>query len=322
MRDWRFWGLALLCLIGGLVAVGRTFELSSEARDAILYPPPGKFVGVGDRRRLHIFCRGDAAGPTVVMIAGGGTPAVVSYELQGKIARFARVCSYDRPGLGWSPPAQRPLTFDEHAADLEALLHNAGVRGPYLLAPESFGGLIAIAYARAHPQETAGIVFLDGVDPRLWFSALPEQAGWDADVKTALIGAAQRVGIVRLAFGSLAPPWLKTAPTSVQSAVRAIYSRPAAGFDEALQAYRRSAPEHRPVLTPLMLADRPVIAVEHGRTTAALSSAFERGWAASQRRLAGASRIGRIVIVSAADHEVAQEAPDLAAEQVREASRR
>ena len=319
IRGWRFWGLALLSLVGATIASGRIFELTSEARDNVQFPMPGKLVSVGMHRQLHLFCTGAAGGPTVVMVAGGGTPAVVSYNLQEKIGEFAHVCSYDRPGLGWSPPATRPLTFDEHVQDLESILHNGGVPGPYLFVPESFGSLLTIEYARQHAGETAGIVFLDGVDPQLWFSAIREQNGWDADAKTALFGAAWRVGVVRLAFTKLSPPWVKDLPPSIQGEMRAIYSRPAAGFDEAIQAYRRSAPDRPPVLTPLMLDGRPVIAIQHGKTSDALSSSFQSGWAESQRRLAGASREGRIVVAEGADHEVAQEAPDFAARYVREA---
>ncbi|THD81915.1 MAG: alpha/beta hydrolase [Phenylobacterium sp.] len=319
MRDWRFWGLALLCLLGAAVVAGRVFELTSEARDDRQVPMPGKLVAVGGGRQLHLLCSGPAGGPTVVMIAGGGTPAVVSYALQAKIARFAHVCSYDRPGLGWSPPAARPLTFDEHVQDLESLLHNGGVPGPYLFAPESFGSLIAIGYADRHPDQTAGAVFLDGVDPQLWFAAVPAQNGWDADARTAAFGAAWRLGVVRLAFAKLAPPWVNVLPPTTRDQLRAVYARPAAGFDEAIQAYRRSPADHRPVLTPAMFGDRPVIAIQHGKTSAALSSTFQAGWAASQARLAAASRAGRVVVAEGADHQVAQEAPDLAARSVREA---
>jgi pimeloyl-ACP methyl ester carboxylesterase len=201
------------------------------------------------------------------------------------------------------------------------VLHNGGVPGPYLFAPESFGSLITIGYAQQHPDETAGIVFLDGVDPQLWFSAVKEQSGWDADAKNALFAAACRLGIVRLTFVSLAPPWVGGLPPSIRSEMRSVYSRPATGFDEAMQAYRRSPTDRRPVLTPQMLGDRPVIAVQHGKTSEALSSAFQSGWAASQLRLAGASRAGRVVVAEGAHHEVAQEAPDLAASYIAEAVR-
>lgn len=317
--DWRHWGLGLLSLVGALIVSGRVFEWAAEARDAERFPMPGTLVDVGGGRRLHLLCAGPSAGPTVVMVAGGGTPAVVSYALQARISKFAHVCSYDRPGLGWSPPATQPLTFDAHVRDLDALLQRGGVPGPYLFAPESFGSLLVIGYAQRHPEKTAGVVFLDGVDPQLWFSAVKAQSGWEADAKTLLLGAAWRLGLVRLAYGPLSPPWIKSLPPEIQREMRAIYSRPAAGFDEAIQAYRRSPPRDRPQLTPGVLGNAPVIAIEHGRPSGALSSSFQAGWDASQGRLAAASLAGRRVVAEHADHQVAQEAPDLAARYVREA---
>src|SRR5262249_43368268 len=81
-----------------LALVGFFFERYAEMRDAKLFPPPGKLIDVGGRR-LHLFCEGPVGGPTIVMVAGGGTPSVASYRAQAQIGRFARVCSYDRAGL-------------------------------------------------------------------------------------------------------------------------------------------------------------------------------------------------------------------------------
>jgi pimeloyl-ACP methyl ester carboxylesterase len=311
LLKWTVWCLAGLA---ALAAAGVVYERLSEARDAAHFPAPGRLVDVGGRR-LHLLCKG--AGPTVVMVAGGGTPAVVSYVLQDKIAVFARVCSYDRAGLGWSDPVAHPLTFDGQVNDLETLLHRAHIPGPYFFVPESFGSLIVIDYAARHRDETAGVVFVDGVDPKLWFAAMVEQGGFDADVKNAGFGAAWHLGLVRLAFAHLAPGWVWTLPPTIRGEMTALYSRPSPGYDEALQAYRVSP--LRPVLRPSMLGNDPVVAIRHGVETSELSSQFEMGWKASQERLAGMSRSGSIMIANGASHELAQEEPDLVALAVRNA---
>jgi pimeloyl-ACP methyl ester carboxylesterase len=318
---WRRWILGFGAIVGIAILAGLAFERFSEAQDASRFPPPGRLVDVGGGQRLHLLCSGPTGGPTVIMVAGGGTPAVASYRLQMEIARTAHVCSYDRPGLGWSSAAPRAMTFQQHVDQLDALLRNAHIPGPYLFAPESFGSLIAIGYARQHPQDTAGIVFIDGVDPQLWFSAVEPESGWDADAKNALFQLAWRIGLVRLAFPALAPRWVNDLPSSLRAEFRAIYSRPAPGWDEAIQAYRRSPPGGRPILTPGMLGSRPVIAVQHGKASSELSSVFQTGWAASQQRLAGASHIGRLLIAQGAHHQVAQEAPIFAAQAVNDALR-
>ncbi len=72
-------------------------------------------------------------------------------------------------------------------------------------------------------------------------------------------------------------------------------------------------------LLPGALGSRPVIVISHGVATGTLPPAFERGWAASQARLARWSRSGIAVTAKGAGHEVAEEAPVFAAQWVRRA---
>ena len=306
--------IALVCVAVLMIGVG--YEVLAERLDASRYPPPGKMIDVG-AYRLHLRCEGNAPGPTVVMVAGGGTPAIVSHALQSRIAKFARVCSYDRPGLGWSDEGPPP-TFGAQVADLENLLRVAKVPGPYVFAPESYGALIVIAFADKHPEQVAGVVFLDGAEPRLWFEAVKEQAGIRADVRDMLMQAAWRTGVVRLIFPLLEPAWVQSLPASDHNELRAIYSRPSPGYAEAIEAYRRTPPRDRPALTPGALGGRCVIAVEHGALTDQLSPAFQAGWADGQARLARLSRAGSVMVLKNASHEIAQERPDETAMAVKE----
>ena len=125
-------------------------------------PAPGRLVDVGGRR-LHILCKGEAARPTVVFEAGlSQYTANTTYSIaQDAIAPFARVCTYDRAGLGWSDPAPQGWTQEGMAADLHALLRAAGESGPYVVVAHSLGGLVARTYARAFPDDLAGLVLLD-----------------------------------------------------------------------------------------------------------------------------------------------------------------
>lgn len=312
MRTLRIVALSLLAGIISVVAVGTIYEAFAEARDANWFPPPGKMIDVGGRR-LHLLCKGHSDGPVVIMVAGGGTPAVVSYPLQDRIAKFARVCSYDRAGLGWSDPSVRPLTFADQIDDLEKVLHIGRVKGPYVFVPESFGSLIVIGFAAKHPDQVAGIVFIDGVDPQLWFRAMANQSGIVAELKGAVIRIAWRIGVVRLAFPILAPAWVEDLLSPTKGEMTAIYSRPESGYAEALEAYLATPVSERPHLFPSALGDRPVIVLRHGKVSDALSYEFEAGWQASQTRLARLSRKGTIVVATDADHEVAQENPALAA---------
>ena len=132
-------------------------------------------VAIHDGRKVFIACRGTGS-PTVVLEAGtGDVGRVWSMEPFGPgravfpaVARFTRVCVYDRPGtyllpdqFSRSDPVVMPRTAFDIARDLRALLRAAHVPGPYVLAGHSFGGLVARLYATAFPQKVAGLVSID-----------------------------------------------------------------------------------------------------------------------------------------------------------------
>jgi pimeloyl-ACP methyl ester carboxylesterase len=155
--------IAVLLLLG-LIATATWTNLRLEAdRDqasteaARSFPPPGRLVDVGGRR-LHIDCMGSGS-PTVILVAGGGAYAIDWALVQPKIAETARVCSYDRAGLGWSDPGPADETVEETVSDLHTLLDAAGEKGPYVLAGASIGGIYIQAYQYAFPKDVAALVF-------------------------------------------------------------------------------------------------------------------------------------------------------------------
>jgi pimeloyl-ACP methyl ester carboxylesterase len=121
----------------------------------------GEFVDVGGRR-LHFTCSGASGeGPTVVLEAGFGNSSLTWDRVQPDVAKFARVCSYDRAGLGASDPAPAQRTVVSLTEDLHAFLVNAKVRGPYVLVGHSLGGLLARVYASYYPKDVVGMVLVD-----------------------------------------------------------------------------------------------------------------------------------------------------------------
>lgn len=121
----------------------------------------GGMVDVGGYY-LRIECRG-AGSPTVVMDAGLGMRRESWETVPSEMAKFTRVCTYDRAGIGESdkPTAPLPRTSERVVAELHTLLQNAGEREPFLLVGHSFGGLNARLFANHYPQQTAGIVLVD-----------------------------------------------------------------------------------------------------------------------------------------------------------------
>jgi pimeloyl-ACP methyl ester carboxylesterase len=145
--------LSLLILSLSVTAVAQ------RKPDAPVYAAPGRLVDVGGYR-LHLNCTGNT-GPTVVLIAGAGDFSFDWGLVQPDVARFARVCSYDRAGFAWSDPGPTPNTMRQEAYELHALLRAAVIKGPYVLVGHSIGGLIARVYAEQYPKEISGMVLLD-----------------------------------------------------------------------------------------------------------------------------------------------------------------
>jgi pimeloyl-ACP methyl ester carboxylesterase len=119
----------------------------------------GHLVDVGGRR-LHISCSGSGA-PAVVLDSGLNMTMKTWGVVPSEVAQFARVCMYERAGVGESDPAPVPRTFQQLTTDLYTLLRNAGVPGPYVLVGHSVGGLNVRLFASEHPEEVAGIILVD-----------------------------------------------------------------------------------------------------------------------------------------------------------------
>src|SRR5258708_1292477 len=94
--------LALLSLVILLACVGAIYQALGNWRDVHRFPQRGRSVQAGEVK-LNLNCSG-AGMPTVILDSGAGTSSIGWIKIQPEIARYARVCSYDRAGYGWSDP--------------------------------------------------------------------------------------------------------------------------------------------------------------------------------------------------------------------------
>src|SRR3954451_17379270 len=144
----RRWLLYPVIGILTVAAVGGGYETVSAATDA---PPsmPGQSIDVGGHS-LRLHCTGTGT-PTVVLQPGGGEMSANMGWIAPRIAAATRVCVYDRPGRGGSDTVKTAQDASQISTDLHALLKQANVPGPYVLAGHSFGGLYVLTYAARYP---------------------------------------------------------------------------------------------------------------------------------------------------------------------------
>src|SRR5581483_9577082 len=107
----------VLLLIAG---VGYCYDRLATSSEKAEYPFKGELVDLGSFR-LHLYCIG-AGQPTVLLDAGAFDSLEQWALVQPQVAKFTKVCSYDRPGLGYSDPSPDPQTSRNIAEELDEAL--------------------------------------------------------------------------------------------------------------------------------------------------------------------------------------------------------
>ncbi len=151
--------IGILVFVFLLAIVGSSYQYIATKIDEKKYPPPGKLIDIGGYR-LHLHSMG-IEGPTVVLDAGLGCISADWGLVQPEIAKFTRVVTYDRAGMGWSDKGPLPRTSEQIVLELHTLLHIAKVPGPYIIVGHSFGGANMQLFAATFPEEVLGVILVD-----------------------------------------------------------------------------------------------------------------------------------------------------------------
>jgi pimeloyl-ACP methyl ester carboxylesterase len=309
--------MGILALVAG--AAGAAWEVREQHAFALAgHRPPGELVDIGGRR-LHLVCAGKGE-PGVMLVSGLGESFTTWGSFRDSIARFSRVCAYDRAGIGWSDPADTPRTADAAARDLGALLAAARpFDEPPVLVGHSIGGLYAHRYARTDSGNVAGLVLIDPTTEELYDAA----ADWRSDALYRFVWPALgRLGVLRLRFRhahrGLDPDSLDrlAGAASGYPAARAV-AREYAGLAESF-----AKPGHGVDGSPgeaAMVVEAPIIVLSARRSTDFISADHEGRRSvrrSSHARLAGAAADGRMIEVDGG-HYMFRERPDAVAAVIR-----
>ena len=306
--------LGILLLVLFLVSTGFLYENISEARDRRFNPMPGKLINVGGRK-MHIHCTGDGT-PVVILDSGLGDSYISWHKVQPEIAKFARVCSYDRAGLGYSDASSEPRTSKVIAEQLHALLQAAQVPHPYILVGHSMGGYDVRLYASLYRSEVAGMVLVDASHPDQENRFPPELKGmegsWQRETEFAeFLEYTTPFGIPRLlGFCDEQPP-VRAADCNFHTAREGVAE---------LKAFNASAAQ---AAATGSLGDMPLAVLSHDRDKPSsefppdLNQSLNQAWDKMQDELSHLSTRGTRAIAKNSAHYIQSDRPDVVINAVR-----
>ncbi|HEY3835441.1 MAG TPA: alpha/beta hydrolase [Bryobacteraceae bacterium] len=319
---WRRIFLAFAGLFCVAAIAGASYQAMATRADVRLFPRPGRLVTAG-QLHLNLYCTGQGS-PTVILESGLADSLDSWRRVQPEVARFTRVCSYDRAGYGYSDLGPMPRTADRIATELHAALQPAGEKPPFILVGHSFGGFIVRVFNGQYPDEVAGLVLVDSTQedqyrllPRAWADlgiAMRRRVRRQAFWAPLLID----FGITRL---QLQMQGLRVPTVLLQTKYLKARSSEFQNIEvSAEQARSAGHLENKPllVLTAAKVIDASL--------KAALSDQDQRNYQQTwiselQPRLARLSTQGRRIIVPDSGHDMPADRPDAIVAAVRELSR-
>ena len=291
---WR-WTMRIFVVLGAFLIVaalsGATYQWLATRKELAATPPPGHLVDIGGYR-LHLWCTGDGA-PAVILDTGLGGSSPDWGFVQPDVARFTRVCSYDRAGMGYSDPGPSPRTARRIASELAELLVRSGIGGPVVLVGASIAGFDVRVFASDHPELAAGLVLVD---------ASHEDQPHEVPPMARFVPLLSTIGALRL-FGVSFGQRIESLAPSVRQFARATRFR-AAGYQTAADEIihiRQSASEVRSSRRKLTI---PVLVITGGRGA-------DENWRQLQRDQASLSERGCLMIAQESGHVVSVDQPEV-----------
>jgi pimeloyl-ACP methyl ester carboxylesterase len=324
-------GAVLLLVCAALV--GAAYQAIANWRDARRFPQEGRSISLGadfPGVALNLNCVGQAT-PTVILDSGLGVPAAGWDLVMPDVARFARICSYDRAGYGWSSAGPMPRTSGEIAKELHTLLAAAGEKGPFVLVGHSFGGYNVRVYADKYPADVAGLVLVDTshedqnqlMPPSL--KKLTEEQVKQLDSQKRLMPILIFLGIARLTAGDDGDSKLSKEFRDKMKYLQLQTKFIEAAFSE-IKSFTESADEVRRTGN---LGDRPLVVLTAGKDLEAKDlpkgvsveemREFRKTWMNDlQVRQARLSTRGKQIVVPDSTHMIPMERPDAVVNAIRE----
>ena len=121
------------------------------------YPYPVDYFPYREHQVAYI---DQEAGTPVVFIHGQGADLASFGPVYPALEGHVRIVALDLPGFGKSDKPEPDISAEFYRHLVTTLVDELGLVRPWLVG-HSFGGLIALIYAEAHPNEVAGLTLIN-----------------------------------------------------------------------------------------------------------------------------------------------------------------
>lgn len=307
--------LFLMACFALAIFCGICYQYYATKRDDARYPAPGTLVSIGNYK-IHLYTTGSGK-PTVILDAGLTANLTWWALVQKEVANFARVCSFDRPGYGWSDAGKEPRTSKVIVNELHTALHaTADTPPPYILVGHSFGGATMRLYANTFPDEVCGLVLVDACHEKQYQNnqAQIEHKTFFKRLKDYFLEGpfAHCTGITRWYMAEAMQPYFsdrfsddqKNTIIAKASTVKYLMARDSewTHIHKSLAQIQKSAN---------MLTNKPVMVISRGKD-------IDTRWMAYQKDLAALSQQGKLIVAHKSGHMINVEQPDIIVDAIRE----
>ena len=146
--------LCTFCIIASLVS------LRAQTSTVTIQHPPGAYANVNG---IKLWYETEGRGEPLVLVSGGpGDPHTVFHPFFSRLADRQQIVYFDEYGVGKSDRAKssREYSFARDVENLEGLRKTLGLAKMNLLG-QSYGGMVAQAYALKYPEWVGRLILLD-----------------------------------------------------------------------------------------------------------------------------------------------------------------
>ncbi|MEP6483880.1 MAG: alpha/beta hydrolase [Rudaea sp.] len=322
--------IRLLNLFAFTSLIASSVSVAAPNLDLDTYAKAGERVDIGQSRRLNLRCSGKGE-PAVILESGAVADSFDWFKVQPLISPFARVCSYDRAGYGFSDGGASKDYIAGSADDLHRLIRVAHIPTPVVLVGHSLGTDIVRNFAMHFPNEVAALVLLDpppqGIQDA---TATQRQERDEANAGRAAMLEACKKGATKLQSDP-PPAELKSClrppnpdySAKLNAARRTSKTKPAFWDSTAYALDAGSALDFQPVAATEKHGDLPLLILQPDAPFDGMPpeerTMLEAARQRTQNLIAATSRRAEIVPVMHSSHDVQFDRPDAVVDAVRKA---